>query len=107
MSYHFLLRSLLLSYTSSFFSLLSLTATNLVQDLADGDVCHAKRALRSMHRLARGIDDDDDESAPCGLASDAADPMRVGVLGEYVIARKGKKLVLRMTEHKALVDVGK
>ena len=77
-----------------------------MQDLAHGDVCAAKRSIRSMHRLARGIDSDD-ETVATGLGAEGVDPMRVGKLGEYTVARKGKKFILRKTEHRLLVDVGK
>lgn len=77
------------------------------QDLADGDVCNAKRAIRSMHRLSRGIDSDD-ESSFTGLGpSEGADPMRVSKVGDYSVVRKGKKFVLRRMEQKQMVDIGK
>lgn len=79
----------------------------LQQDSADGDVCSAKKAIRSMRRLGRGIDSDDDSSFTGPGPSEGADPMRTSQVGDYSLARKGKKFVLRRMERKQLVDVGK
>jgi hypothetical protein len=61
-----------------------------------------------MHRLARGIDSDDESSSFTGPStSEGVDPMRVSLAGDYSIVRKGKKFVLRRMDRRQMVDVGK
>jgi hypothetical protein len=79
-----------------------------MQDLADGDVSTAKRAIRSMRRLARGIDSDDDEASFTGTGpSEGIEAMRLNEAGSYSVVRKGKKFLLRRMERKQMIDVGK
>lgn len=78
-----------------------------LKDLADGDVCEAKRAIRSMRRLARGIDSDDECSYIGTAPTEGVEAMRTSQIGDYSVVRKGKKFVLRRMERKKLVDIGK
>jgi len=73
----------------------------VLENLAEGDLLAAKKAIRRMTRLGRGVGSEDE------AANDAdCDSLRISPQDELTISRKGSKFIVRRSEHQ-LVEVEK